>query len=364
MTGKGSAERYVLSHIDSHEPYLPGTQPKSDGWIKLNTNENPYPPSPRVEEAIRSEIENIPLYPNPQSMPLREAIALFHDLAVDQVIVGNGSDDILNLLVRCFSGPARPAGTMDPEYSLYPVLSGLQNAPLITIPYGRAMELDREKILHCGANIFFLSSPNAPTGIGVKSEELSALSHEFEGLLVVDEAYAGFAPESAISLLGKHDNLVVVRTFSKSHSLAGLRVGFALASSTVIRYLDRARDSYNVNRLSQVGALAALEDRDYYGRVIGKIVKSRETIIGKLRARGWFTYSSQANFIFSEPIDANGSSGEEVARSLYDFLFEKRILVRHLRGNSLTASFLRISIGSEGEMLRFIENVDRWRQDA
>lgn len=356
-SGGGS---FVLPYIERLSPYVPGKQPEDKGWIKLNTNENPYPPSPRVAQAIQAEIEGLRLYPNPMSARLRETIAQWLGFEERRVIVGNGSDDLLNLLFRAFCGPGNPAATMTPNYSLYSVLAGLQDAPFIEIPYARSMTLKRNAIVESGANLLLLSSPNAPTGVRAPIDELEALAAEFPGLVVIDEAYVEFARESALPLLYRHENLVIVRTFSKSHSLAGLRVGFALATPEVITYLDRVRDSYNVNRLSQVGAIAALRDCAYYDDHNRKIVERRERYRAALVERGWFAFPSEANFIFVEPVDQKGRRGRRIAENLFEFLLERKILVRYFFGSSLTASFLRIGIGRESEMVQLLDRIDQW----
>jgi histidinol-phosphate aminotransferase len=340
-------------------------QPGEAGWVKLNTNECPYPPSPNVADALRQEIgqfgESLRLYPNPTSAPLRSAVASLHGLRPENVCIGNGSDDLLNLLVRCCCSPAAPAGFLLPSYSLYPVLVGIQNGAAVAIDFERSMRLPVEKIAASGANIFFLTSPNAPTGIGFSRAEIAAVLSAFKGLLVVDEAYAPFADEDAVTLLARHRNLVVVRTLSKAYALAGIRVGYALADLQVIGWLDRARDSYNVNRLSQVAALAALSDPDYYLGVIGKIRATRDHYVREWTgSRGWFTYPSQSNFIFAEPKSAQGLTGPAVARHLYEFLLASRILVRLFPSHALTASFLRVSVGTDEEMVTLNEAIDRW----
>ena len=354
----------ALPHIEALVPYTPGQQPEGDGWIKLNTNENPYPPSPRVAEAIRAELPRLPLYPNPVSRALREAIADFHGLESQQVLIGNGSDDVLNLLIRSFCDPNASAGMLEPGYSLYPVLADIQNAPLIKIDGNRDMILDPESITACGAAVFFLTSPNAPTGVGYSRRQIAEILDRYEGLLVVDEAYAAFAQEDAVPLLGNYPNLVITRTFSKSHGLAGLRVGYALAAPKVIQIIDRVRDSYNVNRLSQAGALAAFVDTGYYENVIERIKNTREEFLQKLKKIDWFTYPSQANFLFTEPCQPGGRTGAEAARDLFEFLQDRKILVRYFGGSSLTAGFLRISVGTDEQMNLLLAAIDQWRNRA
>ena len=225
------------------------------------------------------------------------------------------------------------------------------------------MALPAAKIAASGASIFFLTSPNAPTGVGFATAEIEALLRSFGGLLVVDEAYAPFAREDAVALVARHPRLVVVRTLSKAFALAGIRVGYALAHPDVIGLLDRVRDSYNVNRLSQAAALAALGDPEYYTGIIGRIRATRDRCVRQWsEGRGWFTYPSQANFIFTEPRDARGRTGPEVAKSAYDFLCARKVLVRHFPSHALTAPFLRISIGTDDEMLVLNQSLDAWPQ--
>ena len=355
----------ALPHIQKLHAYTPGLQPTEAGWVKLNTNECPYGPSPRAAEAIKRELADegdlLRLYPNPKSTPLRQFVAKFHGLREENVLVGNGSDDVLNLLVRVFGGPSAATGFTLPSYSLYPVLVAINDGTTTAIEFDRSMRLPVEKIAASGAKAFFLTSPNAPTGVAFSNAELSAVLDTFSGVLVVDEAYAPFARENAVSLLARYPNLVITRTLSKAHALAGLRVGYALASPEVIGLLDRVRDSYNVNRLSQAGALAALGDTGYYDAIIGKIIYTRDYWVSEWSGKlGWFIYPTQTNFIFAEPKNARGETGPAVAKSLYDFLLSQKILVRAFPGHVLTASFLRISVGSDDEMFAVNTAIEAW----
>ena len=356
----------ALPHVRAMAAYVPGKQPGQGGWIKLNTNENPYPPSPLVREVLRKSTgEGLKTYPDPVSAGLREELARYFDLpGPEWTLVGNGSDEVLNLLVRSFADPDRPVGYMAPSYSLYPVLRNMQNAVKREIRYDRSMELPISAIAESGANIFFLTSPNAPTGVGISTGSVEILLNRFNGILVVDEAYAAFAKEDATGLLTEHDNLCIARTFSKSHSLAGMRIGFLLGNPEIVGLLDKIRDSYNVNALSQSAGRAALSDRTYYRDTARTIKRTRNRLFQELKGRGWFTYPSQANFLFTEPVDSRGNSGPPVAESLYDFLYGKKILVRYFGNDPLTHSFLRISIGSEDEMQTLSEAFDQWQTSA
>lgn len=358
----------ALPHVAKPHAYTPGLQPSEPGWTKLNTNECPYPPSPKVAEAVRREVgetgASLRLYPNPTSGPLRAAIASHHGLRPENVCVGNGSDDILNLLMRCFCRPDRSAGFMLPSYSLYPVLVGVQDGASTVIPFDRSMSLPIEPMVASGAKIFFLTSPNAPTGVAFANGEIEAVLARFPGVLVVDEAYAPFARDHSVGLLARHPRLVVVRTFSKAYALAGIRVGYALAHPEVIALLDRVRDSYNVSRLSQSAALAALADPTYYEAVVQRVCYTREHYLQLFTAAGWFTYPSQANFIFTEPRNARGETGPAVAQAAYDYLYGHKVLVRHFPSHALTAPFLRISVGTDDEMLVLWQTLLSWQKHA
>jgi histidinol-phosphate aminotransferase len=356
----------ALPHVTTLHAYTPGLQPTEPGWVKLNTNECPYPPSPRVAEAIRRELgedgASLRLYPNPRSTPLRAAVARLHGLDEDNVCIGNGSDDVLTMLVRAFCSDAAPLGFTLPSYSLYPVLVEIQNGRADAIALDRSMRLPIERIHASSARAFVLTSPNAPTGVGFANAELERALAGFRGLFVVDEAYAAFAREHAVPLLRRHPQLVVVRTLSKAYALAGIRVGYALADASVIDVLDRVRDSYNVSRLSQVAAIAAIEDQPYFESLVRRVTTTRDAFVTDLTdRRRWFTYESQANFVFTEPVSARGERGPAVARSAYEHLYAHKVLVRYFPNHPLTASFLRVSIGTDDEMALLRDRLDAWQ---
>lgn len=362
----------ALPHIAKLHAYTPGLQPTEPGWTKLNTNECPYPPSPRVAEAVIRELgadgAALRLYPNPKSSPLRAAVANLHardlpGLTEENVCIGNGSDDILNLLIRAFCTQEAAAGLTLPSYSLYPVLVEIQDGCTAVVEFDRSMRLPVERIAASPARAFFLTSPNAPTGVAFANADLERVLASYRGLFVVDEAYAPFATENAVPLLARFPNLVIVRTLSKAHALAGIRVGYALAHPDLIGVLDRVRDSYNVNRLSQAAALAAIGDPAYYDGVVAKVKATRDAFLADLtQRRGWFTYPSQANFVFTEPRNARGETGPAVAKSAYDFLFRHQVLIRYFPSHALTASFLRLSVGTDAEMRVLSETLDAWQQ--
>jgi histidinol-phosphate aminotransferase len=352
----------VSKRLSGHLAYSPGEQPiGNQGVIKLNTNENPYPPSALVLDAIVKEVPLLNLYPNPRSNNLRRVIANLHGLNPSQIIVGNGSDDLLNLCVRCFSDDVLKVGMLYPSYSLYEVLTGVQGSEMIRIPFSdNQFLLKPEDISTSGANLFFLTNPHAPSGRVYAIDELRSILKGFPGLLVVDEAYADFSDQNAVGLLNEYENLVITRTLSKSYSLAGLRVGYAMGSTQIIEQLDKVREVYNLDRLAQVAAIAALEDRDYFNRNIAKIIEQREQFCKILADFGWSYIPSGANFIFVEPKNHNGIVGSEVALSLFQHLEENKILVRYFPKHILTNSFLRISIGNEEEMVILLESIKSW----
>jgi histidinol-phosphate aminotransferase len=357
-------EELVHAHIRAMEPYTPGRQPTGEGWIKLNTNELPYPPPAEVVKAIAAEVPRLARYPDPRSDKLREAVASKHGLSSSQVIIGNGSDDILNLLARAFGGQDRSTVDTFPSYSLYPVITAIAGGEIESVPFPESMELPVDALAASGADLLFLTCPNAPTGVRFPLEALERLAGMVDGLLVIDEAYADFAEVSAVALLASCPNVVVTRTFSKAYGLAGLRVGYGMASASVVDILDRIRDSYNVNRLSQAGALAALEAQPAYDAFISEIKVTRDRTAETLRQLGWSLYPSEANFLFGAPGGAGNPEGEALAAGLFKRLEEQRILVRYFPKHPLTAPYLRISIGSPSEMDRFIEEVTSWHKRA
>ena len=355
--------RHLSRSIANHRPYVPGKQPEiGEETVKLNTNENPYPPSPGIKNAILGELESLRLYPNSRSNKLRECIAGLHGLSADQVIVGNGSDDLLNLCTRCFSDDNLKVGMHEPSYSLYEVVASLQGSTLMRIPFADdTFSLNPEAVIDSGANLFFITSPHAPSGREYPLDCFRQILKEFQGILVIDEAYADFAERNALPLLGEFSNLILTRTMSKSYSLAGLRVGYALASPELVSILDQAREVYNVDRLAQAAALAGLKDRTYFEQTRDSIVKEREKFSLLLDEWGWKTCPSGANFLFTMPIDSKGRTGPEVATDLYDYLTSKNVLIRYFPKHELTSSYLRISIGNASDMNILMERIIEWK---
>lgn len=353
----------ALPHIQELSAYVPGKQPSEDGWVKLNTNENPYPPSPEVAKAIAAETSYLRRYPEPTSLKLRSAIGERYGLSAQNVIIGNGSDNILDLITRCYVNE-KGAGQTAPSYSLYPVVVGMSGQKIVEFPFTRAMTLNVDAITQADVSVFFLTSPNAPTGVGFALSEIEAILQSIKGLLVVDEAYIDFGGESAVALLKHYENLIVVRTFSKSYSLAGMRVGFGLASAGIIEMLNRVRDAYNVDRIAQIAAQATFEDVAYFESRRQQVISTRESLRAQLDSLGWFTYPSVANFLFTEPKNTAGETGAAIATSLFEYLNRAHILVRYFPSHPLTCSFIRVSIGTDSEMEVFLNTVKLWLNDA
>ena len=353
----------VSESVSGHKPYIPGQQPQlNDQTIKLNTNENPYPPSPRIANGIGKHIDKLQLYPDSSCNELRNIIAQLHNVDPDQVIIGNGSDDILNLCTRCFSDASKSIGFFEPSYSLYNVLASLQGCPVEKVSFqDNRFEIEMDFICQSKTNLFFLTSPHAPSGKIYKNSLFSSVLDNYRGVLVIDEAYADFAPLNAVDLLNDSERLIITRTLSKSYSLAGLRVGYGLSSKKIISVLNRAREVYNVDRIAQYIAGISLQDRDYFLETKTKIINSREKLYSQFKDWGWDTYSSGANFLFTRPVDMNGNTGKNIARDLFNFLQKNQIFTRFFPSHILTESYLRISIGKEKEMDMLVIKLIQWQ---
>lgn len=333
---------YLRPNIEKLAPYVPGIQPREPGFVKLNTNENPYPPSPRVAALLRSlSPEELRLYPDPAADRLRETIASVHGLVPGQVIAGNGSDEILALIFRAAVGKGDRVVIYYPSYSLFRVLASIQEAEVAEFDLEEDFSLP-EAFISAPATLKLVVSPNSPTGTHYPLETIDRILEETEGIVVVDEAYADFADGNAIPLLAKYPNLIVARTLSKSHSLAGLRVGYALASEEIVSGLLKVKDSYNVDRLSAAIAAAALADREYAAGNAAKVRRERERLERGLRSLGFAVFPSGANFLLARPPGGK-------AREIYEQLLRRKILVRYFDLRRLS-DCLRISVGTEEEM--------------
>ena len=330
--------------------YVPGEQPADPAIIKLNTNENPYPPSPAVQDALRRATSDaLRLYPDPVCMRLREAIAQLHGCDAEQVFCGNGSDEILALCIRAFVENHGRIGYFDPSYSLYPVLADIADvgtAPLELAPdFAWPPIPDRYDV-----PLFFWTNPNAPTSLLCPSEPVRDFAERSEGVVVVDEAYVDFAAADCAALALSLPNLLVTRTFSKSYSLAGIRLGYAIGNKELIAALFKVKDAYNVNRLTQELGRAAVQDQEHMQANTRRIVETRERVARALRERGFEVYPSQTNFLWLRP-------AEETAETLFSRLRARGILVRYFTG-SRTKEYLRVTIGTDEHMNAFLAALD------
>ena len=326
-------------------PYVPGEQPKVKNLIKLNTNENPYPPSPKVTQAINSFDKNrLRLYPDPDSDILKQALADSYGVSKSQVFVGNGSDEILALAFMAFFKQASPILFPDISYSFYPVYCNLFEIKYQQLPLNEHYEIVLEDYASDNGGIIF-PNPNAPTGRVLGLEQLrSLLQRNTESVLIVDEAYIDFGGESAIALVAEFPNLLVVQTFSKSRSLAGSRVGFAIGAEDLIEGLERVKNSFNsypLDMLAVVAAVAALEDQAYFKQTQQKIIASRDWLDGELQGLGFEVLPSTANFIFAR-------HPAHDAAQLFAALRQRKILVRYFSSARID-QFMRISIGTQQE---------------
>ncbi|MBN1957874.1 MAG: histidinol-phosphate transaminase [Desulfuromonadales bacterium] len=325
--------------------YIPGYQPEDGGWIKLNTNENPYPPSPQVVAAIQAELanggENLRKYPDAGSREARRVAAELYAVDPAWVIMANGSDELLNNLIRAFAGEGEEIAYVHPSYSYYATLAEIQGAKIRTFGLDGDLRLADFPDRYTG-KILFLTSPHAPLGFSFDNAYIEELARRCMGMLVVDEAYVDFADVSALELVKKYENLVVTRTLSKSYSLAGMRLGLAIARPEVVAALDKIRDHYHLDRLALVAAVAALQDQSYLETTVARVRETREWFAGELRQKGYRVEPSQTNFVFAVPADKD-------ARRVYETLFERKILVRYFT-DPLLAHGLRISIGTRQEM--------------
>ena len=334
--------------------YVPGEQPQGEGWIKLNTNESPYPPSPLALARMRAAVdERLRLYPDPQALALRQTIADLHGLAVEQVFVGNGSDEVLALAFMALLRHGRPVLFPDITYSFYPVYANLYGVAFERIPLSESFEVRVADYARPNGGIV-LPNPNAPTGVALPLADIRALLQAHpSSVVVVDEAYVDFGAESAAALVGEYPNLLVVHTLSKSRALAGLRVGFALGHSALVEALTVVKDSFNsypLDRLAQIGAQAALEDGAHFEQTRRKTIASREWLAAALAQRGFACLPSKANFLFAR-------HARRAAADLMQALRERRILVRHFRQPRID-NHLRITIGTQAECERLVAAFD------
>ena len=363
-----SPSKLIRPLVRSLHAYVPGEQPKVKGLIKLNTNENPYPPSPKVLKAVKAAVdERLRLYPNPTSQILREKLAKLHGCGPENIIVGNGSDEVLALATRTFVEPVSEKASSKsmiqyfwPSYSLYPVLADIHGAAKNVVPLNpdfslpSVAQLKRGNLWDFNAALTFVTTPNAPSGRGYPTADLEALCAAMKGVVILDEAYVDFADENAAALALKYPHVIVSRTFSKAYSLCFQRVGYFIAHPELIAALDKVRDSYNVKGLGQTAASATLDDLPYYRKNFRRVIASRTKMTNELTALGFTVLPSQTNFVLARP-------PKFPAQEWLQKLREQKIIVRWFSAPEVR-DYLRITIGSESEMASFIGVVKRLLQ--
>jgi histidinol-phosphate aminotransferase len=332
-------------NIAAMRGYIPGEQSSDPGFIKLNTNENPYPPSPKVYSALRKAVNaSLRLYPEPLSDSLRSAAAGVYGVTPSNIIVGNGSDELLSILLRCFVSPQDRVAFPVPTYSLYDALIEIQDGASIPVDFPPDFSLP-EALPEQNAALTLLCNPNAPSGTLISLAEIDKLARAVSGILAVDEAYIDFAESegaSAIPLIRQLPNLVVLRTLSKSFSLAGMRIGLGFGSEEIIAGMMKVKDSYNVNRLSMTAATAALQDLAWMNRNVRRIQRSRKKLMAALKRLGYSVYPSHANFILARKAGHN-------LKGVYEELKRRKILVRYFDVTGLQ-DCLRITVGAPSEI--------------
>jgi len=346
--------KYLSDKAKTLTPYVAGIQPKGSGWVKLNTNENPYPPSPKVVEAIKNaDMEKLRLYPDCDSVELCEALGKSLGVDAENIFIGNSSDEVLALAFEAFLNGKKNVLMPEISYGYYPVWSAMYNVGVVTVPLKADYTIDPSD--YKGGSGVVIANPNAPTGLALTVNQVEQiLKNNPDGMVIIDEAYMDFAEmDNAVGLVVKYDNLLVVRTFSKSYSLAGLRVGFAVGNKNLIDGLQRMKNAFNsypLDRLAQIGAKAAVEDVAYFDKTRQDIIATRKDVTKQLRGLGFNVLDSEANFIFMETEDAKG---------LYEYLLEKKVLVRYWNKPKLS-NFLRVTVGTKKEMEVFNQCVKLW----
>ncbi|GAC1332629.1 MAG: histidinol-phosphate transaminase [Candidatus Dormibacteria bacterium] len=330
--------RYRKAALAGFEPYVPGIQPPdAERWVKLNTNESPYPPAPDVRAAVDAMVDRLPLYPDPGQQDFREAVAEAIDVSPEMVVGGNGADEVLAMAIRAFVPAGGRAAFLEPSYTLVPKLCAINEvtpeehgfAPGYTLPEG---------FVESDAPLKIVTNPNSPTGTLLPLTAIAELCRASPGVVLLDEAYVDFAPTSGLEILADHENLLLVRSLSKSYGLAGLRVGFAVGAPELVADLWAVKDICNLGRLPMAAAAAALRDRAYWRSCVDGTILNRRLLSEELSRRGWEVLPSGAKFIFAIPPTA--------AEEVYQRLRARQVLVRHFGGRASVQHGVRISIGT------------------
>ena len=351
--------RFFSKRYSSLVPYTPGEQPKELQYIKLNTNESPFPPSNTVIQAVKTEAGNLQLYSDPDSTELVNKLAETYNVSPEQVIVNNGSDETLNFAFMAFADEKHPLAFPDITYGFYPVFAELNHIPYSTIPLNGKLEINPDDFVGIGKTIV-IANPNAPTGLSLTINEVEKITKSNpNNIVIIDEAYVDFGGESAIPLVDKYENLLVVQTFSKSRSLAGARLGYGIGSKKLIEDLNTIKYStnpYNVNRMTSAAGIAALNDSVYYQNNCAEIAKVREFTIAELRKLDFHVTDSKANFVFAKSNDISGIH-------LYTELKKRGILIRHFDTEKIS-DYNRITVGKMQQMKILIKEITEILKEA
>jgi histidinol-phosphate aminotransferase len=348
---KGSEMKYWNTRLKNAAEYIPGEQPQGlDEYIKLNTNENPFPPSKAVLEAIKAAAnDSLKRYPDPAARSMREAYGASRGIDPENIFVGNGSDEIFTLIFRGFIEPDGTAAFAYPSYALYSTLAQMNGVKCDTVPLNKDFSYNLGLFLKKKYDLVIIANPNNPTGTYCEVDAIRAFLQKFRGLLVVDEAYVDFYGGSAAPLVDEFNNVIVTHSMSKSYSLAGLRIGFAVAPADIIRGLMKIKDSYNVDMLAAAGAIAALKDKRGFSYNIEMVVSNKEYLEESLTALGFEIVPSRANFLFVRHPGVSSSD-------LYERLKERKILIRHYTG-PVQSDYIRISVGTMLEIKSLIREL-------
>jgi len=331
----------IRASVQNMTPYAPGEQPRLPNIVKLNTNENPYPPSPAVGQALATlDPAELRLYPDPGCTALRSVLATLHRCDASQILVANGSDEALRLSADAFVENNGSIGYFDPSYSLYPVLSAMRGVP------SRPVDIWPDMTWHMppdySASLFYLTNPNAPTGMLFNKAKVRAFCEHFPGVVLIDEAYVDFAREDCLDLALSLPNVLVCRTLSKSYSLAGLRLGYLVGSADLVGALHKLKDSYNIDRIAQAAATAALQDQPWMHANVRRIQTTRTRLTQELRGLGWQVCESESNFLWTLP---SGKTSADV----FEALRRRAIIVRYWPGPRI-GSYIRITIGTDEQI--------------
>ena len=340
----------IRKSVQAMSGYIPGEQSKDADIVKLNTNENPYLPSADVQDILSMIDISVPSrYPDPVCIELRKAIAELHGCEVENVFVGNGSDEVLALSIRSFVEREGSVGYFDPSYSLYPILSDIEDIEKkpVSLDAGFGWQMPDDY----SASLFFLTNPNAPTSFVYDKATVEDFVQNFDGVALIDEAYADFADDNCMEFALKYDNVLVARTLSKSYSLAGIRLGYCIGNAELIGAMHKIKDSYNVNYLTQEVARVALLDQATMKANVQAIVETRKLVVDKLEELGFEVCPSESNFLWVKPLGVR-------PKALFGMLRDRKIIVRYFDNDERTKDYLRITIGTAPEMFAFLDAVE------